>query len=124
MRPLKNPWRPETSVQLKRPWGLLGLVKCLAYLAPVLSILFLASGCISKEEIEATLWKNNSPIPQEYCDQIPQLQHYGFYRILNNGKLEFMSFCNPLARRWFAIYDEDMKKILDRLTVPEDQEDK
>jgi len=49
---------------------------------------------------------------------VPSLWDYGFYRRLNTGQLEFISFCDPRAADWIAVHKADLKKILDEL-LPE-----
>jgi hypothetical protein len=83
----------------------------------VLSLLMtsLVSCRVTRQEVEATLWLNNSPIPAEVCRKEPDLWKYGFYRRLDSGKFEFVSFCKLEARKWIAIYEDDMNRLLDRL---------
>lgn len=70
------------------------------------------------------MWENNAPLPPELCgpkDATPQnpLWQYGFYRILNDGKIEFISFCDAKSREWLAIYYQDLENLLDAY-VPKD----
>jgi hypothetical protein len=58
------------------------------------------------------------PIPQEICDRNIELWSYGFYRKLNNGKIEFVSFCKKEAREWLAMNKEDFNKFMDRINEP------
>lgn len=84
-------------------------------------ILCLAASCnVTREEIEATVWLNNFP-PASLCLTNPELSQYGFYRRLNNGKLEFMSMCKKEARDFFAIPKADFNRLLDR-ALPKPQE--
>lgn len=76
-------------------------------------------GCVSKKEIKASIWLNNSPIPEEICLREPDLRNYGFYRRLDNGKIEFISWCNKEASHWLSIFDKDLERIL-KATLPED----
>ncbi len=73
------------------------------------------TGCLSRKEIQASIWLNNAPIPVELCEEKPELKQYGFYRRLNDGKLEFISFCDPSAHKWLAMYETDFNRILDEL---------
>lgn len=75
----------------------------------------LASCRVTRAEVEATLWLNNSPIPAEICAREPALRKYGFYRKLDSGQMEFVSFCKLEARKWIAIYDADLQRLLERL---------
>jgi hypothetical protein len=77
----------------------------------LLGLLFQTS-CISRRKLNTYLWLNNSPIPKELCEREPDLKDYGFYRELNNGKYEFVTFCDPLAKEFFAIYKKDLETIL------------
>lgn len=67
---------------------------------------------MTRKKVNAYLWLNNSPIPQEICDREPDLNDYGFYRKLSNGKLEFVGFCEPLAKEFFAMYKTDLERLL------------
>lgn len=110
--------------RIKEAWkklsGALVRAKRAGFLALLFSTIFLAS-CIRRAEIEATLWLNNSPIPDELCSRDPELQKYGFYRRLNSGQLEFISLCSPKAREWISIHKDDLERILNR-TIPEESE--
>lgn len=77
------------------------------------------SGCVSKKELLATVWNNNAPIPAEICEREPELKKYGFYRRLNDGKFEFVSWCDPISVHWLAAFDKDLEKILGE-TLPKD----
>lgn len=79
------------------------------------AILFLTLGCRpSREEIEITLWRNNLPLPVEYCVAGSPLLDYGYYRRLNSGKLEFISFCNPAILEFLSIQKNDLQNLLDK----------
>jgi hypothetical protein len=38
---------------------------------------------------------------------------FGFYRELNTGKKEFLSFCSPEASKYLSIYGPKFKELLD-----------
>lgn len=85
------------------------------------SILFLISaalisGCISKQEIRASVWLNNGMDP-EICKTVPAVRNYGFYRRLDSGKLEFKPYCDADSVHWLSIFDQDLDRILDG-TIP------
>lgn len=42
------------------------------------------------------------------------LWSYGFYRQLNDGKKDFISFCAPEAVHWLSMYDEDFNALMDK----------
>lgn len=80
------------------------------------------SSCITRKQIEATIWRNNAPVPQDLCSRVPELRDYGLYRKLDSGKLEFISVCNPVMRQMLSIHEKDLQKILDELLPkPEDR---
>lgn len=105
----------KTRGNLKQPSGTLSLVTLAVMTVLLLLTVFLVSGCrISRSEIEAAVWLNNAPLPQDVCRG--PAKDYGFYRRLNDGRLEFVSFCRPEAKNWIAIHKDDLQKILDRLS--------
>ena len=71
-------------------------------------------GCVTREKIEATIWLTNAPLPLEYCEQIPELKMYGFYRKLNNNKIEFVSFCKKESRDFVTMPRSEFDEILDQ----------
>lgn len=77
-------------------------------------ILLLLSSCMTREKIEATVWLTNAPLPLEYCQQIPELKLYGFYRKLNNGKIEFVSFCKKESRDFVTMPRSEFDELLDQ----------
>ena len=76
---------------------------------------------ITRSEIEATVWLNNSPLPNEICRANPELTRYGFYRRLNDGRFEFVSFCRPNAKEWIAIHKDDLERLLNKLRESENK---
>jgi len=54
----------------------------------------------------------------ELCKELPELNQYGFYRKLNNGKLEFITFCKPEARKYISIHGDKFNQLLEQL-LPE-----
>lgn len=80
----------------------------------LLSIAF--QGCITRNEIKVKLWKNNG-FPIDLCEKYPEILNYGFYRRLNTGKLELISFCKPEARAMFSITSDDLNELLNE-TIP------
>lgn len=84
----------------------------------LLSFLFVAlTGCISRKEIIASLFLNNGMSP-EMCGKDkasspnPVLWDYGFYRRLNAGGFEFISFCDSRSMEWVAVNKRDLENIL------------
>jgi hypothetical protein len=71
------------------------------------------TSCLTRKEIEATIWLNNAPIPASLCKE--GVEKRGFYRRLDSGKIEFVSFCSPEAKQWLSIHKDDLQKILDQL---------
>lgn len=78
----------------------------------VLLILFLCASCVTAKRVKAHLWLNNSAIPSEICAREPSLYDYGFYRRLNGGKLEFVSFCEKKANEFLAMHKSDFNKLM------------
>jgi acid phosphatase class B len=66
---------------------------------------------VSRKKIEAAIWLNNFP-PKELCERNPELHQYGFYRKLNNGKLEFVSICKEEAKKYLTMYKDDLDEIM------------
>ena len=70
------------------------------------------ASCVTRKKVNAYLWLNNSPIPQEICEREPDLKDYGLYRKLNGGGFEFVSFCEVKARDFFSMYKTDFERLL------------
>jgi hypothetical protein len=79
------------------------------------------AGCLTKKELDLYIYFNNSPLPEQFCEVLADGSKvglgwgYGFYRRLNDGKLQFISFCHPDAKNWIAMHKDDYKKITDSL---------
>lgn len=85
----------------------------------LIAVAFLTlTGCVSKQKIKAAIWMNNGLSP-ELCAREPELHNYGFYRKLSNGKIEFISYCNPEARKWVAMHRDDLNRIMEGLAPKE-----
>ena len=100
-----------------------------------MAILVLSSslllGCPSKKEIRAAIWKHNG-LPIElclahkdqctsdptFCESKQNVWQHGFYRKLNDGSYEFISFCDPRSKEWLAMWKDDLERILDA-TLPD-----
>lgn len=84
----------------------------------VLSCVILClTSCVTRQEIRAYFWLHNG-IPDEICRREPSLFNYGFYRKLNSGQFEFMSFCKPESRQFLGLHERDLEEILNK-TLPE-----
>jgi len=68
----------------------------------------------SRAEIQAHIFLNNSPLPQEICDREPELRNYGLYRRLNDGKFEFLSFCSVEANKYLSMHETEYQKLLEK----------
>lgn len=103
--------------KLRSYWAARKLGSLLVYLALSSAILCLTScKAPTRAEINATIWLNNSPLPKELCFQgevKTVLWDYGFYRKLDSGKLEFISFCDPSASQWLSVYKDDFNRMMD-----------
>ncbi len=71
-------------------------------------------GCITRDEVNATIWLNNFKAIQENCLKFPELYDFGFYRKLNSGKIEFISICSETAKDMLSIYKVDYNNLLDK----------
>lgn len=91
--------------------------RLLAFL--ILSFVILCPACVTREEIRAHIWLNNA-LPADLCVSEPRLRDYGFYRRLDSGKLEFLSFCSPEALKMLAIIDSEYEELLDK-TLPRER---
>ena len=69
--------------------------------------------------MRAATWLNNTEALTELCFKVPELKDYGFYRKLNDGKIEFISFCDPNAAHMISIIDKDFEDILNKLLPKE-----
>jgi hypothetical protein len=78
-----------------------------------LSFLFVLPSCITRQEISAAIWLNNG-LPSELCQKEPELRNYGFYRKLNSGKIEFISFCSARANEWLSMHQGDYNRLLEK----------
>jgi hypothetical protein len=78
------------------------------------------SSCVTKKQIQAATWLNNfHAIPHEFCGDTNNrgpLWNYGFFRRLNDGRLQFISICTEQAGRMFTTTEEDYRKLLDAAT--------
>lgn len=82
-------------------------------------------GCVSRGEIKAAIWLNNGSDPAQCglsraTSPNPVLWDHGFYRRLDAGGFEFISFCDPRSSEWFAIYRSDLEEILNETLPRED----
>lgn len=60
------------------------------------------------------VWLNNG-MPQGVCEREPSLRDYGFYRRLNDGGYDFISFCDDRAKDWLAVHKDDFNRMMDAL---------
>lgn len=86
----------------------------------ILNIAIIASLCgcrtITKEEIDITLWMNNGPVEAAACTTGDTAQR-GFYRKLDNGKYDFVSWCKPEANQFMAIQKDDLARLLQKAGI-------
>lgn len=87
------------------------------WVAASLFLSFVLSGCVSRDEVEATVWLHNR-VPSELCEQHPSLKSYGIYRRLDQGGFEFVSWCDQKSSEWLLLHKDDFKRFLDEL-LPE-----
>lgn len=60
------------------------------------------------------VWLNNG-IPSDICDREPSLRDRGLYRRLNDGRFEFISFCDERIKDWISVHSTDFNRVLDDL---------
>jgi hypothetical protein len=82
--------------------------------------LILSQACVSRKQINAAIWKVNTPIPSELCARESSLKDYGFYRKLNDGRLEFVSFCKEESRHFLSITEKDFENIMNEVALPDE----
>lgn len=92
-----------------------------AFLA-CLALAATGGSCVRRNEIRAVLWLNLS-VPEETCQARPELRDRGIYRLLNDGRYEFVSFCSPLIKQYFSVFRDDLERIL-RETLPRPEADR
>ncbi len=85
----------------------------------LLIVLMALTGCkkIAREKIDAAIWLNNGS-PTEICAREQDLLNHGFYRKLNSGKFEFISFCDPKSLDWISMHEKDFNKLMDQAGLP------
>lgn len=84
---------------------------------------FPACRSLSRKEVEAAIWLTNFPLPADVCAKDPAISRYGFYRRLNDGRLEFFSICNPATDKWVGIYGPQLTDLLDKYLPEPPQQD-
>jgi hypothetical protein len=84
-----------------------------------LSFAIASLGCRpTRDEIEAALWLNNfKHLPVELCISVPELNDYGFYRVLDNHELEFISICDPSSSNWLAMHETDLSELMKKYGI-------
>lgn len=94
------------------------LEKLPAMMAVSFAILCLVStsGCLTRAKVQALVWLNNSGSPEflALCEQTPALKDFGFYRKLDNGQLDFISFCKPAAQQMLTMTEQDFNNLMDQ----------
>jgi hypothetical protein len=66
----------------------------------------------TRSEIDSVFWLNNSNALLDACAESIDLRDVGFYRRLESGDFELVSFCNENAQDFLSIYKDDLEKIL------------
>lgn len=91
-------------------------------IATILIFSFCIMSCKTptRQEVNAKIWLNNSggAAYKALCLEQPKLKDHGFYRKLNNGKLEFVSFCSSTATKFFGVSEKDFNELMDKY-IPE-----
>jgi len=58
-----------------------------------------------------------NPVPPEFCNGDASLK-YGFYRVLDVGKYELISVCNPEAAKMIGIHESEAQKFIPQPRKP------
>lgn len=92
-------------------------------IAFLLLLLTLTASCVTREEIEVAIWMNNFNAQElkEICEREPVMNQVGFYRKLNDGRLELVSVCKKEAHEFLEMTKTDFNTILDK-TLPKPPE--
>lgn len=118
--------RTMTSESWKRRLAARARASRLALLALSAATLSLGfSSCPTKPEVDAAMWLNNG-LPADLCFPGPEasaelqavaqrLREHGFYRRLNAGGFELVSFCKPEAREFSGMHKRDLEELLSKL---------
>lgn len=95
------------------------LVNLVALISLSAGVLFLASckGVPKRSEIDALVWLNNSRAMHPVCSENLELTDIGFYRALDDGSFEFVSFCDENASDYLSIYKDDFEELLKKYQV-------
>jgi len=64
----------------------------------------------------------NGGIPEETCEKYPELKDSGLYRKLNNGQVEFISYCDDKILDFFSMHKDDLARILNEPEEASDSE--
>ena len=68
------------------------------------------SGCLNRKEVLSEVWLE-SGIPAAICT--PEVAKSGVYRKLNNGKYEFISYCNKAILDSVRFNGTKFQQVLD-----------
>jgi hypothetical protein len=78
----------------------------------ILLITLSACNIPTRKEVNAAIWLTNG-LPPDLCASVPELNDYGFYRKLNSGDFEFLSFCSPEALNFLGMHKTDFNRLMD-----------
>lgn len=93
--------------------------------------MMLLSGCVTRAEVEMDIFIAER-VPESVCNQAPQINNYGIYRVIlcknrpdsqfcQNGEEsfeEFIPYCDPAMNEYLSMHREDANKWLEKLTRP------
>lgn len=116
-----------TNEKQNSPWGRKQRASLRGMRALLLLTLLPLTSCLSRKEVQAELWEQ-SGIPVELCDKMPELNQYGIYRKLDSGKVEFLSYCKtvqdengkmiPAVQNYLSVSTKKFNEFLNQL-LPE-----
>ena len=70
------------------------------------------SACVTKAQVDAVIYLNNTNAMVDVCIKEPELHNFGFYRKLNSGQFEFISFCDAASNTMLSMTKDDYEKIM------------
>jgi hypothetical protein len=82
----------------------------------LLLTIFIASGCVTREEIEVAIWMNNFHAKElkSICDREPIMHKIGFKRKLDGGGFEVVSVCAKESSEFLSMHKSDYNELLDK----------
>jgi hypothetical protein len=71
--------------------------------------------CVTKAQVDAVIYLNNTNAIADLCTKDQDVHNFGFYRKLNSGQFEFISFCDSASNTMLSMTKDDYEKIMQGL---------